>query len=138
MAAGFAGPTEAAERFHWNKTTYTHHEAGRRPRGIMSKVREYARAFRVDPSWILFETGRGPTHKDHSKTEKIEMLDLKILELALAYVLQVPKEQAKAVAVIYQALYEKQQAGETLTEETVPELLMAELVRLRELAPDSP
>lgn len=57
-AAGFASAADAARRFGWGETTYRSHENGQRniPR---ERAPEYARAFRVAPSWLLYGTGEG-------------------------------------------------------------------------------
>jgi transcriptional regulator with XRE-family HTH domain len=59
-AAGFATAQEAAQRFGWTYPTYSGHENGNR--GIKPEARRaYARAFRVDASWLIEGTGRGPS-----------------------------------------------------------------------------
>lgn len=58
-AAGFATATDAAARFGWAASTYAGHENGHR--GIRTSVlADYARAFRVDASWLLNGSGAGP------------------------------------------------------------------------------
>lgn len=58
-AAGFGTAQEAAARFGWTYPTYAGHENG--SRGIRREaLRIYARAFRVDLSWLMEGTGRGP------------------------------------------------------------------------------
>ena len=51
--AGYKGPADVCRRFGWNLETYTKHENG--GRGIRKRAAaRYARAFRVDPGWILY------------------------------------------------------------------------------------
>lgn len=58
MGADFATAADAARRFHWPLSTYRSHENG--SRGFSTaQAREYARAFRVSPEWLLFGTGNG-------------------------------------------------------------------------------
>lgn len=58
-AAGFATATDAATRFGWTASTYAGHENGHR--GIRTAVlSDYARAFKVDASWLLSGSGAGP------------------------------------------------------------------------------
>lgn len=55
-AAGFATAADAAARFGWNYPTYAGHENGQR--GLKTDVaKAYAKAFRVESSWLLFGTG---------------------------------------------------------------------------------
>ena len=56
LRAGFETASDAAARFGWNKFTYLSHENGNRNITI-KKAREYAKAFKVDPTWLL--TGEG-------------------------------------------------------------------------------
>lgn len=63
--AGYTDATAAAVAFGWKAPTYLAHENG--SRGLRPDVaRRYARAFGVDPEWLLF--GRGGTP---SKAEPI-------------------------------------------------------------------
>ncbi|CAO4179490.1 hypothetical protein EEDFHM_03529 [Methylorubrum populi] len=51
-AAGYANATDAARRFGWNENTYRSHENGER--GLKQSVAiKYARAFNVDPTFII-------------------------------------------------------------------------------------
>lgn len=52
IRAGFETPADAARRFGWNENTYKSHENGARGFKRDGAV-EYARAFRVSPSWLL-------------------------------------------------------------------------------------
>ena len=64
-AAGFSGPTDAARRFHWKIETYKKHESG--GRGITPRVAAiYGKAYRVNPSWILYGDGPAPVREDLS------------------------------------------------------------------------
>lgn len=56
--AGYEGATEAAEAFGWKVPTYLSHENGSR-NFRLDTARRYARAFRVDPLWLL--TGNATT-----------------------------------------------------------------------------
>lgn len=58
-ARGFKTAKDAAEYFGWNYETYAQHENG--TRGLTRAVERYAKAYRVDASWILFGTGQGPS-----------------------------------------------------------------------------
>ncbi|MBL3563269.1 LexA family transcriptional regulator [Rhodovulum sulfidophilum] len=49
--AGFREASDATERFGWKYPTYAAHENG--SRGFKSRAAEYARAFKVDLSWLL-------------------------------------------------------------------------------------
>lgn len=54
--AGYATAADAARAFGWNAPGYTHHENG--TRGIRADVAtRYARAFRVNPAWLLYGEG---------------------------------------------------------------------------------
>lgn len=54
--AGYESAANAARRYGWSEVTYRAHENGLR--GITPRVAEkYGRAFRVDPSWLLYGTG---------------------------------------------------------------------------------
>jgi len=58
-AAGFASAQDAVARFGWKYPTYGAHENG--TRGMKpDAITRYARAFRVDESWIQFGRGSGP------------------------------------------------------------------------------
>jgi SOS-response transcriptional repressor LexA len=50
--AGFATAADAARCFGWQAPAYTHHENGTRAFDIAAAKR-YARAFRVNPGWLL-------------------------------------------------------------------------------------
>jgi SOS-response transcriptional repressor LexA len=53
IKAGYPQPIDAARAFGWNEHTYKSHENG--TRGFkLPTARNYARAFRVTPSWLLF------------------------------------------------------------------------------------
>ncbi len=52
-AAGFQTAADACDRFGWTRSTYFGHENGSR-NVTADKARDYARAFRVSPEWILF------------------------------------------------------------------------------------
>lgn len=59
VAAGFKSASAAAARFGWKVGAYRHHEngtAGYKP----DSAAEYAAAFGVDESWLMFGRGRGP------------------------------------------------------------------------------
>ena len=57
MQAGFVEAAQAARAFGWNETTYTSHENG--TRGLRPAVAaRYAKAFHVQPEWLLYERGR--------------------------------------------------------------------------------
>jgi len=54
--AGFDSAAAAARRFGWREPTYAAHENG--SRGVRPDAAEtYAKAFKVDPTWLLFGTG---------------------------------------------------------------------------------
>ena len=53
MDRGFDSPSEAAEAFGWNQTTYIQHENGTREISREAAPR-YAPAFRVTAGWLLF------------------------------------------------------------------------------------
>lgn len=60
ILAGFKSPRAAAEANGWNPNTYKSHESGIRAKErppASEVVRKYARAFRVDYTWLL--TGQG-------------------------------------------------------------------------------
>ena len=58
-AAGFKSASEAIEKFRWRASTYMAHENGQN--GIRTEpALAYARAFGVDPGWIMVGTGKGP------------------------------------------------------------------------------
>lgn len=58
--AGFATAKEASDRFGWGYSTYAGHENG--ARGLKQAVaQDYARAFRVDLSWLLTGSGTPDT-----------------------------------------------------------------------------
>lgn len=58
-AAGFLTPSEAVDKFRWKGSTYMAHENGQN--GIRPEPAVvYAKAFGVDPGWILTGIGRGP------------------------------------------------------------------------------
>lgn len=51
--AGFESAAEAARRHGWSVPTYSGHENG--SRGFTADTaQDYARAFRVSPSWLLY------------------------------------------------------------------------------------
>ncbi len=57
--AGLAGPSDAARKFGWSVNTYKSHENGER--GLRPRVAQrYARAFHVDPAWLLYNQGPPP------------------------------------------------------------------------------
>jgi len=52
IAAGYDSASAAARAYGWNGPAYTHHENG--TRGItVEAAKRYARAFRVNPGWLL-------------------------------------------------------------------------------------
>lgn len=58
-AAGFQTPSEAIKKFRWSGSTYMAHENGQN--GIRAEPAvEYAKAFGVDPGWLLTGFGNGP------------------------------------------------------------------------------
>lgn len=52
IAAGFESASDAAREFGWERSTYGHHENGTRPFNV-EQAKRYARAFRVNPGWLL-------------------------------------------------------------------------------------
>lgn len=53
LAAGYTSAADAAAKFEWHPQNVRDHEANRR--GVDAEQAErYARAYRVDPAWILF------------------------------------------------------------------------------------
>jgi hypothetical protein len=55
--AGFATAQDACTRFGWSYPTYSGHENG--SRGFKpAKARDYARAYHVDPGWLLTGSGQ--------------------------------------------------------------------------------
>lgn len=59
IEAGFQDGTEAARRFGWPAPTYLSHENG--SRGVKGdRIRDYARAFRVSPEWLMFGGAEPP------------------------------------------------------------------------------
>lgn len=58
VRAGFTSARDAALRHQWNVNTYKAHESGRNGVGP-ADVARYAKAFRVDPAWILVGAGVG-------------------------------------------------------------------------------
>lgn len=60
---GYATPTEAAEAFGWPAVTYRSHENG--TRGLKPDVAaRYAKALKVEPTWILYGDGEEPKVDD--------------------------------------------------------------------------
>jgi hypothetical protein len=62
--AGYSSSRGAAVANGWNENTYKSHEQGERQKdGLKTEyVEKYARAFRVNPYWLM--TGNGPTTRD--------------------------------------------------------------------------
>jgi SOS-response transcriptional repressor LexA len=59
--AGFAGPSEAAQRFGWSPNTYKSNENGNATFSF-KKATTYAKAFGVEPQWLYDGTGaQAPT-----------------------------------------------------------------------------
>jgi phage repressor protein C with HTH and peptisase S24 domain len=54
--AGFEDAASAARRYGWGETTYRSHENGQRQYKI-DRARDYGRAFRVSPEWLLLGNG---------------------------------------------------------------------------------
>ena len=52
IKAGYDSATDAAEAFGWGVAGYRHHENGTRSYGP-DKAKQYGRAFRVKPGWLL-------------------------------------------------------------------------------------
>ena len=132
--AGFAGPTEAAENFGWNKNTYKSHENG--IRGISTKkARQYARGLRTTPEWILYERGPGPLNGvPKENTEGQIFPDQETLELSIKQALRFivgrdPPRIAKATMVLYKLLSERKRRGETINEETTSKAMLEALMR---------
>lgn len=60
--AGYETAVAAAEAYGWKASGYRHHENGTRPFDV-DAARRYARAFRVDPAWLLgLATLQAPAH----------------------------------------------------------------------------
>ncbi|MCW7544867.1 helix-turn-helix transcriptional regulator [Aurantimonas litoralis] len=59
-AAGFTTGTDAASALGMKVATYLGHENGSRGYGAVAAA-TYGRRFKVDPSWLLFGTGKGPS-----------------------------------------------------------------------------
>jgi phage repressor protein C with HTH and peptisase S24 domain len=58
-AAGFKSASDAAQRFRWRASTYMAHENGQN--GIRTEpALAYARAFGVDPGWLMTGVGKEP------------------------------------------------------------------------------
>lgn len=58
-SAGFKNPAAAIEKFGWKASTYMAHENGQN--GIRpDPALEYAKAYNVEPGWLLTGIGRGP------------------------------------------------------------------------------
>jgi phage repressor protein C with HTH and peptisase S24 domain len=55
--AGFRSARAAALKFGWKPSTYASHENGQTPEIPHEAARDYARAFKVSPGWLL--TGEG-------------------------------------------------------------------------------
>jgi phage repressor protein C with HTH and peptisase S24 domain len=61
--AGFRTPAAAIERLRWKPSTYMAHENGQN--GIRPEPAvEYAKAYNVEPGWILTGVGTGPRKTD--------------------------------------------------------------------------
>lgn len=54
---GFDSPDEAADRYGWNRHTYKSHEKGKRTPRDHTRIHTYARAYKVNTSWLI--TGHG-------------------------------------------------------------------------------
>lgn len=69
-AAGFSSIRAAALAREWNENTYKSHEQGiRGADGIKPRhLEKYARAFKVDLTWLTFGTGT-PTQKPDDPVE---------------------------------------------------------------------
>lgn len=78
IARGFKTAKSAAEFFNWKIPTYNQHETGRT--GYQKWLSDYAKAFKVDESWLYSNVGRGPgggsdlSIPDHTK-EKLKLLE---------------------------------------------------------------
>ncbi|AZO29324.1 helix-turn-helix transcriptional regulator [Mesorhizobium sp. M1B.F.Ca.ET.045.04.1.1] len=78
LARGFKTAKAAAERFGWKNATYNQHETGRT--GYQNWLSDYAKAFKVDESWLWSNVGRGPggtpdlSIPEHTK-EKLRLLE---------------------------------------------------------------
>lgn len=138
LAAGYNTAADAANRFGWSRHTYISHEGGKRPAGLCMNAELYARAYRVDPEWLLYGRGRGPGGMP-SEPENITVPDQRILQLAVSYVLSQPgqlgsDEHARIIVAIYRALAAADQMGETVNERTAGTILMREWSRLSDRA----
>lgn len=74
IKAGFDSATEAAEAFGWGVAGYRHHENGTRSYGA-DKAKQYGRAFKVKPGWLLGMDGVGkelPVSVNHSEKLIVE------------------------------------------------------------------
>lgn len=60
--AGFRTAKLAAERFGWNKHTYSQHENG--TRGYDKQARKYGKAFHVSPAWLTLGEGSPPENSE--------------------------------------------------------------------------
>jgi phage repressor protein C with HTH and peptisase S24 domain len=68
-AAGFKSASDAVERFGWRPSTYMAHENGQN--GIRTEpALIYARAFGVEPGWLLTGVGLGPTKNSSAKPQQ--------------------------------------------------------------------
>jgi len=61
-ARGFRTAKEAADRFHFNYSTYSQHERGQS--AITRAAKDYGRAFKVSEGWLLTGEGFGPGDLD--------------------------------------------------------------------------
>lgn len=72
IAAGFASAADAAHRFGWTASTYNSHENMQNP--IRPHVAErYAKAFKVNPKWILFGDDSLTISTDDEDTATLEI-----------------------------------------------------------------
>lgn len=82
--AGFENATEAAKRFGWTISTYLGHENGSRGFKIDS-AREYARAFKVSPEWLMFGGPEGPAADAPDDTQEAHMIDVYDVHASAGY-----------------------------------------------------
>lgn len=134
IAAGYRSMAQAVRRFSWSNATYKAHELGIRNMSA-TVAAHYARAYRVDPAWILYGTGPGPNGAASIEVPELDQERMaRALEVArrLAPLLPEPDRiETMLTAAIYALLWNADQGNPAIDDGRAVDIVAQLIQRIR-------